>query len=105
MVGLSHDLQAEHDSGSMVAYGRGTVPGATMVVNADATSRATTLGPAGTFVTAGVQEGPHGGSDYQAAVQAASQGADGWVPRSPAWCALFPNVNTGLLKNGSLVHI
>lgn len=84
MEWLSHDLQAEHDSGSMVAYGRGTVPGATMVVNADATSRATTLGPAGTFVTAGVQEGPHGGSDYQAAVQAASQGADGWVPQSPA---------------------
>ena len=38
-----------------------------------------TLGPTGTFVTAGAEEGPQGGSDYQAAVQAASQGADGWV--------------------------
>lgn len=51
-----------------------------MVVNADASSsRAGTLGPSGTFVTAGGEAGLQGGSDYQAAVQAASQGADGSV--------------------------
>lgn len=51
-----------------------------MVVNADASSsRAGTLGPSGTFVTAGAKAGVQGGSDYQAAVQAASQGADGSV--------------------------
>ena len=51
-----------------------------MVVNADASSsRAGTLGPSGTFVTAGGEAGVQGGSDYQAAVQAASQGADGSV--------------------------
>ncbi|KAA6427027.1 MAG: Serine threonine kinase [Trebouxia sp. A1-2] len=69
--------QAGQDSGTMLAYGTGPMPGATMVINADASSRAGTLGPAGTFVTAGAEEGPQGGSDYQAAVQAASQGADG----------------------------
>ena len=64
----------------MLAYGTGPMPGGTMVVNADASSsRSGTLGPAGTFVTAGVEAGPQGGSDYQAAVQAASQGADGSV--------------------------
>ena len=71
------DMQAGQDSGTMVAYGTGPMPGGTMVINADASSRAGTLGPAGTFVTAGAEEGPQGGSDYQAAVQAASQGADG----------------------------
>ena len=70
-------MQAGHDSGTMLAYGTGPMPGATMVVTADATSRAGTLGPGGTFVTAGAEEGPQGGSDYQAAIQAASQGADG----------------------------
>lgn len=70
-------MQAGHDSGTMLAYGTGPLPGATMVVTADATSRAGTLGPGGTFVTAGAEEGPQGGSDYQAAIQAASQGADG----------------------------
>ena len=70
-------MQAGQDSGTMLAYGTGPMPGATMVINADASSRASTLGPAGTFVTAGAEEGPQGGSDYQAAVQAASQGADG----------------------------
>ena len=73
-------MQAGHDSGTMVAYGTGPVPDATMVVNADASSsRSGTLGPAGTFVTAGGEAGLQGGSDYQAAVQAASQGADGSV--------------------------
>ncbi|DBA81690.1 hypothetical protein WJX77_002971 [Trebouxia sp. C0004] len=71
--------QAGQDSGTMVAYGTGPMPGATMVINADASSRAGTLGPAGTFVTAGAEEGPQGGSEYQAAVQAASQGADGYM--------------------------
>ena len=70
--------QEGHDSGTMVAYGTGHMPGGTMVVNADASSsRSSTLGPAGTFVTAGGEAGSQGGSDYQAAVQAASQGADG----------------------------
>lgn len=73
-------VQVGHDSGTMVAYGTGPMPGATMVVNADASSsRAGTLGPSGTFVTAGGEAGAQGGSDYQAAVQAASQGADGSV--------------------------
>lgn len=64
----------------MVAYGTRPMPGGTMVVNADASSsRLGTLGPSGTFVTAGGEAGVQGGSDYQAAVQAASHGADGWV--------------------------
>lgn len=76
-------LQAGHDSGTMVAYGTGPMPGATMVVNADASSsRQGTLGPSVTFVTAGGEAGVQGGSDYQAAVQAASQGADGSVMHS-----------------------
>ena len=53
-----------------------------MVVNADATSRASTLTPAATFVAGGAAAGPLGGSDYQAAVQAASQGAEGWDSHS-----------------------
>ena len=58
-----------------------------MVVNADASSsRAGTLGPSGTFVTAGGEAGVQGGSDYQAAVQAASQGADGSVMCSRKIC-------------------
>ena len=77
-LGAAGGVQAGHDSGTILAYGTGPMPGGTMVVNADASSsRSGTLGPAGTFVTAGVEAGPQGGSDYQAAVQAASQGADG----------------------------
>ena len=73
-------MQVGHDSGTMVAYGTGPMPGGTMVVNADASSsRPGTLGPSGTFVTAGGEAGVQGGSDYQAAVQAASHGADGSV--------------------------
>lgn len=72
-------MQVGHDSGTMLAYGTGPIPGGTMVVNADASSRSATPGPTGTFVTAGGEAGPQGGSDYQAAVQAASQGPDGSV--------------------------
>ena len=61
----------------MVAFGTGPIPGGTGVVNADASSAPGTLGPSGTFVTAGAQAGPQGGSDYQAAIHAASQGTDG----------------------------
>ncbi|KAL3152262.1 hypothetical protein ABBQ32_001339 [Trebouxia sp. C0010 RCD-2024] len=72
--------QAGHDGGTMVAYGTRPMPGGTMVVNADASSsRLGTLGPSGTFVTAGGEAGVQGGSDYQAAVQAASHGADGYM--------------------------
>ena len=80
-------MQVGHDSGTMVAYGTGPMPGSTMVVNADASSsRAGTLGPSGTFVTAGGEAGVQRGSDYQAAVQAASQGADGSVMHSLKLC-------------------
>ena len=79
-------VQVGHDSGTMVAYGTGPMPGATMVVNADASSSRTgTLGPSGTFVTAGGEAGVPGGSDYQAAVQAASQGAEGSVMHPQAF--------------------
>ena len=61
----------------MAAHGTGPIPGGTMVVNADASSQASTLTPAATFVAGGAAAGPLGGSDYQAAVQAASQGAEG----------------------------
>ena len=60
-----------------------------MVVNADATSRDGTLSPAGTFVAGGQQAGPLQGSDYQAALQAAGQGADGYVYTCLNSCVLL----------------
>ena len=67
-----------------------------MVVNAEATSPASTLTPAATFVAGGAAAGPLGGSDYQAAVQAASQGAEGW----DCYSILVCSVGTHMLIQG-----
>ena len=98
-------MQVGHDSGTMVAYGTGPMAGGTMVVNADASSsRAGTLRPSGTFVTAGGEAGVQGGSDYQAAVQAASQGADGSVVRSSCMSIMCYRSKSGVLDHLPVVH-
>ena len=63
----------------MVAYGMGPVPGgARGVAGVEATvSLGNSMSPSGTFVLGDAEQQ---GADYQAAVQAASQGPEGSAP-------------------------
>ena len=70
--------QGGHDSGTMLAYGRGPMPGrAPGMAGAEATvTLGSSMSPSGTFVLADAQQQ---GADYQAAVQAAAEGSEGFA--------------------------
>lgn len=70
--------QGGHDSGTMLAYGTGPMPGrAPGMAGAEATvTLGSSMSPSGTFVLADAQQQ---GADYQAAVQAAAEGSEGYA--------------------------